>query len=160
LLPGAFAAERLTPLPLNQPAPEINAMDLNNKAMRLSEFRGKVIVLVFWASTQDPFKTITGQLAALTQRMEMKPFVMLGVNGDKDRGEARRFSRKENLKMNSWQDGGSTRGPIATAWGVDRWPFIYVIDQQGVIRFREVYGESLNKAVDKLLAGPAKPAGK
>jgi hypothetical protein len=47
---------------------------------------------------------------------------------------------------------GSTSGPIATAWNVHGWPTIYVIDAKGVIRFKNVRGEQMDEAVDKLLA--------
>ena len=58
---------------------------------------------------------------------------------------------QEGIMWRSWWDGGSTRGPIARAWNIDRWPTVYVLDQNRIIRFKNVRGEALDKAVDQLL---------
>jgi peroxiredoxin len=87
---------------------------------------------------------------SLVERLKDKPFVLLGVNSDpKDR--LKQVMKKENLTWRSWWDGGDTGGPIATAWNVKGWPTIYVLDHKGVIRFRNVRDEQMDKAVDTLL---------
>ena len=58
---------------------------------------------------------------------------------------------KETITWRSFWDGGDTSGPIATAWNVHGWPTIYVLDHKGVIRFKNVRGEAMDKAVDQLL---------
>ena len=62
--------------------------------------------------------------------------------------------QKEQITWRSWWDGGTTEGPIATRWNVTGWPTIYVLDDRGVIRFRNVRGEELDKAVEALLKEP------
>ena len=57
-----------------------------------------------------------------------------------------------SLTWRSWWDGGSTNGPIARAWNVSAWPTIYVLDHKGVIRYKNVREQALDKAVDTLLA--------
>ena len=57
------------------------------------------------------------------------------------------------MAWRSWWDGGSTRGPIASQYFVTGWPTIFVIDHQGIIRFKNVRGEELDRAVEQLLAG-------
>jgi peroxiredoxin len=87
---------------------------------------------------------------SLVKRLEGKPFALLGINSDpKDR--LRQAIKKENITWRSWWDGGSTRGPIAKAWNIKGWPTIYVLDHKGVIRYREVRGQEMDKAVDTLL---------
>ncbi|MBI5396718.1 MAG: TlpA family protein disulfide reductase [Verrucomicrobia bacterium] len=140
-----------------QPAPDTAGKDLENKAMKLSEFRGKVVVLVFWNSA-DTCKLIVPQHKALEGRLMGKPFVFLGVNGDRERGDGRKFARKEGITYRTWQDG--PKGPLAQAWGVVGYPVIYVVDATGVIRGREAYGQALDKLVDKLLVEMTKPPGK
>ena len=88
---------------------------------------------------------------SLVKRLEGKPFALLGVNSDpKDR--VRQAMKKENITWRSWWDGGDTQGPIAKAWNVSGWPTIYVLDAKGVIRYKNVRGEEMDKVVDKLLA--------
>ena len=87
---------------------------------------------------------------SLVKRLEGKPFALLGINSDpKDR--LREVLKKENITWRSWWDGGDTNGPIARAWNVSGWPTIYVLDHKGVIRFKNVRGEAMDKAVDQLL---------
>jgi hypothetical protein len=59
--------------------------------------------------------------------------------------------KRENITWRSFWDGGNTGGPIATQYDVHSWPTIYVLDARGVIRYKNVRGEELDKAVDALL---------
>ena len=94
---------------------------------------------------------------SLVKRLEKKPFVLLGVNSDgKDR--LRKAAANERITWPSFWDGGTTSGPIADKWNVHSWPTIYVLDAKGVIRFKNVTDEELDKAIDSLLAEIAKPA--
>jgi len=87
---------------------------------------------------------------SLVKRLEGKSFALIGVNSDpKDR--VRQAMKKENITWRSWWDGGSTEGPIAKAWNVNGWPTIYVLDAKGVIRYKNVRENEMDKAVDKLL---------
>jgi peroxiredoxin len=87
---------------------------------------------------------------SLVKRLEGKPFALLGINSDpKDR--LRQAMKKENITWRSWWDGGDTDGPISTAWNVKGWPTTYVLDAKGVIRYRDVREEQMDKAVDALL---------
>jgi hypothetical protein len=88
---------------------------------------------------------------SLVQRLEGKPFALLGINSDSGRTALKEVLKKEHITWRSWWDGGTIEGPIATRWNVSGWPTTYVLDHHGVIRFRNVRGEELDKAVDALL---------
>jgi hypothetical protein len=84
------------------------------------------------------------------QRMQGRPFALLGINSDpKDR--LRKVIEKEKITWPSWWDGGNPSGPIARKWNVHGWPTVYVLDQNGVIRFKNVREKPLDEAVEKLL---------
>ena len=89
---------------------------------------------------------------SLVKRLEKKPFALLGVNSDTDRAATRRVIKDKDLDWRSWWDGGGVGGPIATRWKITRWPTVYVIDAKGVIRYKDVRGDELDRAVDALLA--------
>jgi len=91
------------------------------------------------------------------KRLADKPFVLLGVNSDDTQDKVKKAVQKHELNWRSWWDGGSTDGPIQTAYNVAQWPTIYVLDHEGVIRF--IYADNsnldekaLDEAIDKLLA--------
>ena len=87
---------------------------------------------------------------SLVKRMEKMPFVLLGVNSDPKKDIQAAMTR-EKITWPFFWDGGNTSGPIATKWNVSGWPTIYVLDSKGVIRYRDVRGEEMDKAVDTLL---------
>jgi hypothetical protein len=91
---------------------------------------------------------------SLVKRLAGKPFVLLGVNSDEKRDEVKKTVVKEEMTWRSWWDGGSTDGPISTAYNVSGWPTIYVLDPKGAIRYMymDVRDKELDEAVDKLLA--------
>ena len=87
---------------------------------------------------------------SLVKRLEGKPFALVGVNSDQDHAELKKVLEKEQITWRSWWD-KKIGGKIATKWNVHGWPTIYVLDQKGVIRYRGVRGEAMDKAVDALL---------
>jgi hypothetical protein len=89
---------------------------------------------------------------SLVQRLEGKPFALIGVNSDRDRLALKEVLQDEQITWRSFWDGGRTGGPIACQWRVETWPSIWVIDAKGVIRYREVRGPAMDRAVDQLLA--------
>ena len=133
-------------------APEINGKDFEGNPLKLSEFRGKVVVVAFWASWCGPCIAQIPHERALVKRMEGKPFAFLGVNCDREANVGREILVKEKMNWPNWYDGSPDTGPIAGLYHVRSFPTIYVIDQEGFIRFRGVRGEALDKAVDSLMS--------
>tara|TARA_R110002096_G_scaffold24948_15_gene78544 strand:+ start:3158 stop:3475 length:318 start_codon:yes stop_codon:yes gene_type:complete len=88
---------------------------------------------------------------ALVQRLAGQPFAMLGINSDSAE-VFRRHKEKMGVTWRNIHDGGGRGGPVATAWGVWGWPQLYVLDARGKIRFKNVFGAELDRAVDELLA--------
>lgn len=89
---------------------------------------------------------------SLVKRLKDKPFALVGINSDTDKDVLKKRLKEENITWPFWWDGGNTSGPIATKWNVSGWPTIYVLDSEGVIRYRDVRGPEMDKAVDQLLA--------
>jgi hypothetical protein len=90
---------------------------------------------------------------SLVKRLAGEPFALIGVNSDKDKEKLFQRMEEESITWRSfWNGPDGTRGPISAKWNVTGWPTIYVIDHKGVIRFKNVRGEEMDKAVDELLA--------
>lgn len=86
------------------------------------------------------------------KRLQSKPFALVGINSDSDREQLKKTLVQEQITWRSWWDQGSANGPIQTTWQVTLRPTIYVLDGEGVIRFKNVTDKGLDEAVDKLLA--------
>jgi hypothetical protein len=87
---------------------------------------------------------------SLVNRLVNKPFVLLGINSDEEKRILKTYMFQEGVTWRSWWDRGID-GPITKMWNVHSWPRNYVLDEKGIIRFKNVYGERLDRAVDALL---------
>jgi hypothetical protein len=90
-----------------------------------------------------------GHERSLVEKMQGKPFVLLGVNTDEDREEIKQVIEEKRLGWRSWWD-GSTDGPISQKWEIKSFPTIFLIDQKGIIRYRGPQGKSFKEAMDNL----------
>jgi thiol-disulfide isomerase/thioredoxin len=132
-------------------APGLEGEDVRGGKLRLSDYRGKVVAIVFWATWCGPCMAMVPHERELVKRMEGKPFVLLGINGDDDRAAALKVMAEQSMTWPSVWNGGKLDGIVA-AWGVRSWPTVYVLDAAGVIRYDGLRGEYLDKAVDRLVA--------
>ena len=139
-------------LRIGKVAPEIAGEDLDGVKFKLSDYRGKVTALVFWASWCGPCMRMVPHERKLVERMKDKPFVLIGVNGDDDRKKAKQVATKEAMVWRSfWNGAGGPDGPISRGWNVRGWPTVYVLDGKGVIRSRATMDEELDRVVDQLV---------
>ena len=155
--PTEEAAFMVRALTVGKTAPETAGQDLHGSSFRLSEYRGKVVVLAFsadWCAicrSQYPYYRLMQELYANW------PFAILGIEAGTREG-ASRLKAQHRLTYRSWWDGTGTegaRGPIAAAWNVLGWPTTYVLDANGVVRFVDLRDEDLLKGVRQLLAEQA-----
>ncbi len=90
---------------------------------------------------------------SLVKQYAGKPFTIIGVNSDSDLAELRPVLKEENITWRSfWNGDQGTGGPISTAWRVSGWPTIYLIDHEGVIRYKNVRGADLDAAIANLVS--------
>jgi peroxiredoxin len=148
------ARRAVSTLTVGKPAPDIVGVNLDGEPMKLSDHRGKVVVLKFggaWCAicrAEYPYERF------LLELYDGWPFAILGVDSSDTLDAARRGFVEHGLSYLAWWDGRSgtdDRGPIAAAWNVQGWPTTYVLDAEGVIRFVDLRSEDLMKAVRQLL---------
>lgn len=129
----------------------IRGEDFAGEPFELEEYRGKVVVLDFWADWCPHCRVMYPHERELITKHADQPFALLGVNGD-ERERAQRVIGDGTVTWRSWVDG--TDGEIAKQWQIASWPSIFVLDRRGVIRYRDVRGEELDQAIEHLLNEP------
>lgn len=135
-------------LAIGKPIPEIDGEDTDGKKLRLSDYRGKVVVLVFWGTWCGHCVAMLPQERALVKKYADQPFALLGVNNDNDRTKLKPFFAKERITWPSFYDGTDT---LSSRWNIKGWPAVFVVDARGIIRYRHLRGELLNQAVEQLV---------
>ena len=72
---------------------------------------------------------------SLVKQLSDKPFAIVGVNSDGNLEKIRKIVDQKNLTWRSFQN-DREEGAISDEWGVQGWPTVYLLDAEGVIRFK------------------------
>jgi peroxiredoxin/outer membrane lipoprotein-sorting protein len=117
---------------LNQTAPDFELKTLEGERVRLSELRGKPVVLNFWASWCGPCRKELPELADLYDSLKDKGLVLYGVN-DEGKGAARAFAQKAGLSFPTLDDYSLKAHRLYRVTAV---PTMFIIDREGkIVRF-------------------------
>jgi RNA polymerase sigma factor (sigma-70 family) len=138
----------LRQLTIGKPAPETEGRDLDGQALKLSDYRGRVVVLVFWGECGGCRPEVPS-LLKLLDKYNGKPLAIVGVYCDDDAAQGKSIAGELGMVWPSLQDGRS--GPISRAWNNTCWPCIDVIDAEGIIRCRNLFRTEAPGAVEKLM---------
>lgn len=137
-------------LAVGKVAPEIESKDLDDKPVKLSDLRGKVVVLDIWATWCGPCVGMIPHERELVEKLKDQPFAFVSISFDDKAETVKKFMDKEPMPWIHWFNG--PEGPLGKAWNIKYFPTIYVLDKKGVIRYKGVRGEAMDKAVEALLA--------
>lgn len=116
-------------------------LDFAGKSTHLSELRGKVVVLNFWASWCPPCVEEAPSLNRLQKYIEPRNALVLGVAADEDPYAFSKFLVDQGVTFPTYRDPGTKdRGsPIAQSYGTSMIPETYVVDRHGKI-VRKIIG--------------------
>lgn len=101
---------------------------LDGKPERLSDLRGQVVVLNFWASWCPPCADEAPSLNQLEQRITSRGAVVLGISVDDDEAAYQNFLKNYNIVFPTYRDPSAR---IALDYGSTMYPETYVIDRRG-----------------------------
>ena len=119
-------------------APDFVWYGADGKAIRLSDFRGKIVLVNFWATWCPPCKAEMPEMESYWRENKDKDFVILAVDdGAEDEATIRNFMGQYRLTFQALND---TSGQVSSAYRVNGIPASFFIDPQGVIRDTVVGG--------------------
>lgn len=129
-----YAFQPPKPLGAGQPAPEVQLELLNGERKALSDYRGKVVVLDFWATWCAPCQFTMPKLEEFYQRHKDKDVEVIGVAVDiADPNQVRDFVSSRGVTYPIAMD---HRSEAKSAYQVTSLPTLLVIDRNGVIAWR------------------------
>jgi len=134
---------------LNKESPNFEERTLAGEKVSLSDFRGKVVLLSFWASWCPPCRAELPTIAKLHEAYKDKGLVVFGVN-DEDKGTAKKYLEKASLDLPTLDDSSEKAHKL---YRVSAIPTVYVIDANGKVvkyfrggRSEDVLREALKSA--------------
>ncbi len=139
-------------LQVGMTAPQTVGKDVDGKEIRLSDFRGRVVIMVYWATWCAPCMQMIPHERELVEKYKGKPFTLLGINGDQKRSTLRKAIKEHNISWPTIHDGMPGLGPIASKWRVRSFPTFVLIDPKGVIRQIGPMLYQMENKIDSLLA--------
>lgn len=147
--------ERKERMKVGNPAPNFTFQNAKGKKMQLSDFKGKVLVLDFWASWCGPCRGEIPNMKNIFSDFKDKGIEMLSVSIDAKKDA---WTKAMNEEKMPWKQGWVTDGGagVMDLYQFGGIPFILVIDQAGNLYRKNVRGNDIRKALEDVLAG--KPA--
>jgi peroxiredoxin len=150
---GQVAAGRLDDmrnLAVGKVAPDFEGVGVDGKPLKLSNYRGKVVALVYWFSNCGPCLREIPHERELTEKMKGRPFTLLGIVTDGRCEEARKIIESEGMTWPNLLGGGDK---VAEQYHVKSNPSYFVLDADGVIRSKGyVIASALDKLVEQLVS--------
>ena len=121
--------------PWSGATPPLQLADLEGKAHRLSDYRGKVVLVNFWATWCAPCRDEMPSIERLRASLEGRPFAVLAVNLAEPESRIRKFLEVMPLRFPVLldRDGGTTR-----AWQAKYLPATYIVAPDGSVRYRHL----------------------
>ncbi len=122
---------------VGQPAPDFALMDTKGKAWKLSELKGKVVFINFWATWCPPCVEEMPSMQKVNAFMPSNQFIMLTILSNDQPSLADAFVARIGATFPVLVD---PKNQVATAYGLTGVPETYIIDKQGVLREKFIGG--------------------
>lgn len=143
--------QRLKAVQVGQTAPEFTIPSIDGRQIKLSDYRGKYVLIDFWASWCGPCRQENPNVVKAYQTFRNRNFTILGISLDKDKNAWTQAIKQDNL---TWDQAGELKdfeGDVVRLYQVEAIPSSFLIDPQGKIVARNLREEQLSEFLNKTL---------
>jgi thiol-disulfide isomerase/thioredoxin len=156
LAPPALAGDQV-----GKAFPNFDAVDpLTRKKFQLSDFRGRVVLVDFWATWCGPCRAEIPNVKSVYNKYKDKGFEIISISLDEDASKFRSYANSNGMNWVHVMDGGGWSTRLAKKYGIRSIPAMFLIDHEGVCISDSARGPRLESAVEnavkKLPATPTK----
>jgi peroxiredoxin len=132
--------------------PDFQEKDLAGKPLAIANYRGKVVLVDFWATWCRPCVGELPNVLKAYEKYHGKGFEIIGVSLDESEGKLKSFLEAQKMPWAQYFDGQGWGNKLAGKYGVTSIPATYLLDGEGRIIAKDLRGEALDKALEKALA--------
>lgn len=143
--------ETLKKLAIGADPIDFSVKGINGESLDLDNYKGKVVLLDFWATWCAPCRVEMPNVVRLHEKYGDEGFEIIGVSLDQNRTAFDRYIRANNMAWSHYFDGRGWSNEIAMKYKIRSIPATFLIDRRGKIRYRSIRGKALEDAVQKLL---------
>jgi len=136
---------------LNKPAPDFTLPDVNGKPVSLSSFRGKYVLVDFWASWCPPCRAENPNVVNAYQQFKNKNFTILGVSLDKEKAPWLKAINDDKLNWTHLSDLKFWDSQVVPMYGIQGIPYNVLLDPNGVVVAENLRGEELERKLREVL---------
>ncbi len=136
---------------IGQPAPEISLPDPDGKIITLSSFKGKYVLVDFWAKWCGPCRQENPNVVKAYHQFKGKSFDILSVSLDKTREDWVKAIKDDGLVWNHVSDLKYFNSKAAADYNINGIPFSILVDPQGIIVAKNLRGSNLQKKLAEVL---------
>jgi peroxiredoxin len=133
--------------------PSFEEKDLTGKALSVANYKGKVVLIDFWATWCMPCLAELPNVQKTYEKYHGQGFEIIGVSLDEDQAKLIDFTKQKNMDWPQYYDGAAWDNKLASKYGIESIPATFLLDRQGRIIARDLRGKALDTAVAKALAG-------
>jgi peroxiredoxin len=141
--PGAIA--------IGQPAPEIALADPKGKIITLSSFKGKYVLVDFWASWCGPCRGENPNVVQAYEKFKKKNFTVLGVSLDESKEDWEDAIKADNLNWQHISDLKKWESTVVSTYKIEGIPYNVLVDPNGIVVATELRGPALEEALNKFI---------
>ncbi len=138
---------------IGKTAPDFTMNDVEGRPVSLSQFRGKYVLVDFWAAWCGPCRAENPNVVEAYNKFKDAGFDVLGVSLDRSKEDWMQAIAKDNLTWTHVSDLQYWQNAAAKLYGVNSIPANVLLDKDGVIIARNLRGEDLHKKLAEVLAG-------
>lgn len=132
-------------------APDIIMNDPSGKTLKLSDLKGKIVLIDFWASWCKPCRAENPNVVRVYNTYKSKGFEIFGVSLDKEKGAWEAAIQQDKLTWNHVSDLGFWNSPVVKTYNISGIPFTVLLDKEGKIIAKNLRGQQLEAKLAELL---------
>ncbi len=144
-------ANTMRTLQIGATAPEFNTYTPDGNAVSLKDFRGKYVLIEFWASWCQPCRAENPIILAAYNKFKDKDFTVFGISIDKDKDAWVEAIKADGLPWTQGGDGFGFEGPIARLYMLQSTPSSFLLDKEGKIIAKNLRGPQLDEFLSKTI---------